>query len=302
MAQPFAIHTRMLLPLFFLVTSLFGFYFSPLTHLATIGQPLHQHCLDIVPNSVFRSEYQTLLCGERLTSDLALVQNSGLTHWLLIYGFQIYIIHLLSKWLFSRTSFQNIFCIVAVFLVLMVTAFHPSSVRAAIGLLLKQTSFQKKLFWSPLQMASFSGFISMSLCPAWMQSRSLLICWTAAMIFGFFQKSRLWVKMIATPIVILPFFSNLALPHPFLTFIFSIASRPALYFLFPLSLLGCFESHFLIVSDFFLKNIFLVAQNSVAIFRPSELNLEFSVVQLWVYFLILMTTLLFLENKRLRDL
>ncbi len=292
----------MLIPFFFLISSFAGLFCAPIDHLRIFGMQLHQSCLDVVPNSAYRSEYQTLLCGIHLPSERELLQNSGLIHWLLTYGFQIYLVDAFSKWLFLKQSSRNLFCLTFIPFVLMITAFHPSSVRATLGLFLRQFSYQRKFFWSPLQVAVFSGFLAVSLEPALIQSHSLFISWSAAIAFGFFHKSKIWIKMIAVALILLPLFSGMPLAHPLLNFVFALLSRPALFILFPLCLLGCFELHALEFGHFIFANFFWMAQKATDIFWPIELNIQFSVLQLWSYLLSMMILFLFFENKKLSEL
>ncbi len=291
----------MLISVFLVISSLVGQFCVPIEHLRGFSSFVHEGCLRIAPSSVYREEYQSLVCGAKLLSQKSLLQSSGFIHLFFIYGFQIYLAQIISKRLFANNLSRVTSLFIFVALILSVTAFHPSSMRAAIGLFLRETSSQKKLFWSPLQIAIFSGFFCVGLEPGLIQNYSLLISWIAAISFGFFSKYQPQFKVFAIPIVILPVLSGMAIPHPILSFIFSIFSQPILFIIFPLSVLSFIMPKMVVLLDLFWQKAFSIAEFSRHILSPVQLNEKFSFIVIWFYLLMLITLFLFLENKKLRD-
>ena len=279
-----------------------GLFFAPVAHLRHFFYFLHQDCLHLVPNSFYQGESQTLICGSHILLKKNLLQTSGLIHLLFIYGFQISLVQNISKRLFGEQYLaRNIFSFLAVFGILAITAFHPASLRAASALFLRELSSQKKFFWSPLQIAIFSGFLTIGFEPRLHESYALLIGWIAAIGFCFFLQLNWLLKTLLVPLIIFPALSGLTLAHPILSFVFAILARSSLLLVFIFSIGACFVSQLTSIVDIFWQKSFWFAEKSIEIFLPIQTRTHFSLVQFWVYLLLLMSLFLFLENKKLRE-
>ena len=291
----------MLLLLLLILSSLFGIYFGPIEHLRILTSGIHASCLNLAPISIYREEYQALICGSKTLSHSIGFQASGLNHLFFIYGFQIHLVNLVSKKLLSSKVSQNFSNLFLSFFVLCLTAFHPSSLRSAVSLFLRELSNQKKFFWSPLQIAILSGFFCIGLAPQLSQSYSLLIGWLAAICFCFMNKYSHKCKLLIVPIFIYPVLSGMTLAHPLLAISFSFLYRPILFILLPLTYLaflipalsGSLDQFWrlsLSFSDFISKRL-----------TPFHLEFSLTLFEIWIYLLVLMTVFLFLENRKLRE-
>ena len=311
----------MLICLLFFILSPVCFWFNPALRLARLSEPAHQICQSLVPISPYQNAYQALLCGEKISTEVEIIKNSGMIHLFVIFGFQIYLIDRASRLMFHKKILQNLFALIAVFAFLWLTAFHPAGLRAAIALLLREISTQQKLFWSPLQVSIFSGFLCLAVAPHLIDHYSLLIGWTASMSFGFFMRHHPLVKNSATYLCLLPLLWGLAIPHPLLALSFSFLSRPILFALLPLCILCCCSTLFLEFGEQFWKLLFAFAEQLTHIFlplylgrsgprepfapledrtRPDFFAAKLSLLQIWIYLLGLIFVFLFFENRRLR--
>ncbi len=292
----------MLVSFFLILLSLFGVFCSPIKQLRQLTFPLHQLCLNFAPNSIFKSDYQALVCAANSYSQKKLLQSSGLIHLFIIFGLQIFFIQLASKKIFSKYCYQNYFNFTFVFFLLSLTAFHPTSLRLAIALFLRELSRQRKLFWSPLQIAIFSGFSSLALEPELWQSISLLLGLSAALGFGFFYRSSNFKKLIFVYIFTFPVMMGLPNAHPLLSLGFFCLSRPILLVLFPLATLSFFNFTAEFIIDCFWQKLYNLAEILRAHFLIFENSANFSITEMWVYLIFLMSLLLHLENKTARNL
>lgn len=291
----------MLIPLIFLFLSFLGHIFGPFEYLRLKFHFLHMHCLNIVPNSIYQNEYQTLICGAHVSDQKFLLQTSGLIHLLFIYGFQIYLTDKISRSFLNKFLHRNLLLSLLVPLILLVSSFHPASLRAAFALGLRELSRQKCLGWSQLQIAIFSGFLCVSLDPQCLQNLTLMIGWLAAIGFGFFHKRHFILKSLLVSILILPPLAGTYISHPILSLFFSLIARPTLMVIYPVGLLACFHPKFVKPLDFFWQKAFWVSDRARNIFLPIEIPFHFSNIQIWIYLLVLIWWLLFLEHRKLKE-
>ena len=235
------------------------------------------------------------------------VQRCGLTiQWANPLGFNLWVSGLFSalafKKIFYRKLYQNIFSSLLISSLLIFMAFHPACLRAATALFIKELSSQRKFFWSPLQIAVFSGFACLSIDPGLAQSFSLIIGWLAAVCFAFFMKYRTTVKLLAVSICIFPVLMNFSVPHPVLYLFFSILSRPILFLLFPITIFVCAFPFYISLLDSFWSCVYKFASQTDKVFLPIHLAAKLPMMGIWAYLNVIMALFLYLENKRLKGL
>ncbi len=284
----------------FLILSLLGFWIHPFDFLNLQSFKAHSFCLGLIPSSSFQSEYQAILCGEKLQSSNELIQGTGLIHLFVTFGFQIYLIQNFTKIMFHQKASKNLFLFTAILSYLWISSFHPAGLRAAVSVFLSELSLQQKLFWTRLQISVFSGFLCLALDSHLVENYSLLIGWTAALSFSFLSHRHFLIKNIGTYLVLLPILWGMLLPHPVLAIAFSLLTRPALYILIPLCILSCCHTYLLSLTNLFWKSLFTDAEILKHIFLPLQFGVKLSILQIWLYILSLMTLFLYFENRKLR--
>ncbi|MEK6555290.1 MAG: ComEC/Rec2 family competence protein, partial [Bdellovibrionota bacterium] len=124
---------------------------------------------------------------------------------------------------------------------------NPPVVRALVGLVLASQAEHYKLNWSGSITVLFSGFVCLALFPAWWDSLSFLMSWSAA--FALTTASSALKKSAAVYIVMLVPMLGLGLNSP-ATILMNWLMAPILGFiLLPVSFLPFIHSSFLGFSD-----------------------------------------------------
>jgi hypothetical protein len=281
--------------------------------------PLHRLCLASAPKGPWIEFYQALICGAGLPprSLTYSLQATGLLHIIVLSGSQFLLIELAAKWLSNRQTNplphrDEMSLWIRIFLLLFFTAYtamtlgKASLMRFLIAWTLRWIAKANRLFWSQLQICFYSGFLCLALVPAWIQSLSLLISWTAAMVFAATRGSRKedgkWKTKILQAggfylsLIPLLFGWGLSSPIAILTQVF-LAPMLALI-LFPLCVLSFLIPYFSALTDQVWKLMqFLLLPVGAWLPVFGNTTEKLSLPLIWIYVLTLQAILLWREHR-----
>jgi competence protein ComEC len=209
--------------------------------LATLFQ---KKCLSIVPHSsAVRPALMSLVCGEKIT-DQELAQNlseSSLIHLFVISGSHLILLDeflsILKIPLFVRSLFLLFYSLVA--------GWQAPVVRALFGWSLRKLPRFRNLHLPGDLVVLATGMITLILFPTWVDSKSLIMSWCAALALtvpGIFNVRSSFQKITLAQLVIfifmLPCLWGFGSLHP-LGLLFNLLLGPAIAFLLlPLGILA----------------------------------------------------------------
>lgn len=191
--------------------------------LKELAQPAHEICLGLVPASKHAALYAAMVCGERLPSTEFKQQliSLGVIHLLVVSGSHLIFLEQLAKNLTER--FQSGRSAVFIILVLFTlsASLQAPAVRALIAWTLNGLNRRLQLCWTPLQLITIAGAMSLPFAVALDQVFSLQLSWAAALGLAAWSSNgkngftQLLAQNSAVFVLMVPLMLTLTLPHPF---------------------------------------------------------------------------------------
>ncbi|OFZ11884.1 MAG: hypothetical protein A2Z20_03010 [Bdellovibrionales bacterium RBG_16_40_8] len=177
----------------------------------------HRFCLDLSPSeSTYRPLYSAMVCGadpamSQITAHLRAV---GLYHLLVVSGSHLIFIEILLLYIFKPLGKPGEWLIfIALIIFTLICNVAAPVMRAMISFMLRKINEESKLFWSGHNLTLASGIVTLLLFPAWLNSLSFVMSWSAALYVSLPVKSSLR-KHIVIFLGLIPIVYSLQPMHP----------------------------------------------------------------------------------------
>ncbi len=267
--------------------------------LTDLSGEYHQSCLDIAPSSLYRSQYQALVCGERLPHDSRTLdlKTMGIIHLFVVSGAHLVFLSKMIAGLSGakrEKSFLSIFVLLAF---VVICQFQMPALRAWVAIVVQ--FFNERFKW---QLSSSSAiFISvlfcLSLAPTQLDSYSLVLSWIAALAIRLGRNA--FTQSVLVFLLILPVTQSFAALSPWSVVINSFLVPIIGQLLFPLSILSFLHEGFVKITDPLWDRLFRFAQlYSWLGLPPLQMSIQTSKLTLWLYALGLQTGTLLWQRRR----
>ena len=172
--------------LFISILVLFQIRFSILSELHFLAEPLHQVCLNLLPdNPKTQSVLQALVCGHNFESfeTSHWYVSSGLIHLFVVSGSHLIIIYKVLYFIFKKLSVDTAqkYIFIILFFYAAVCLFNPPITRSLLGIFIFDILKTKVKYWPTDYVLFLVGLSTLILSPNLISSISLQMSWLAAL-------------------------------------------------------------------------------------------------------------------------
>jgi ComEC/Rec2-related protein len=174
----------------FIASFCWAFQFDLLKYVASIATPLQLKCADFFTQELLhRNLSQSFVCGTSIQNsfDQRLFQETGLIHLMVVSGSHLQLLSLFILWPWPEKirAGRKLKWILGwlLFSYCLITGFQPPVVRAFICFTLRNLSDYFHWHWDSGKIHLASGFVLLSLIPAWIFSFSFYLSWLASLGF-----------------------------------------------------------------------------------------------------------------------
>lgn len=192
--------------------------------------------------------YRAIICGANLPpGDLANgLRQAGLLHLIVVSGSHLLLLEQAFNFRDYKLKPLNYLIFPVLFGFVLTTRAEPPAVRAFLSLCLRSMNHSCKLGWSDLQIATLSGFVSLTFCLDGGRTHSLLLSWGASLslcaVSTFTTPSNSTLSQVLRQVTIylllFPLLIPLSAPHPISIFCNLLFTPLLNAVLFPMSLIA----------------------------------------------------------------